>query len=296
MISALLRFAIAALSITVCSVASFAACQINGANAVVISSAASVVVPTAYNPYSPSDLVYDVSVTITNAHSSKDCNFGLSFTRSTLPAVMTNGGSTMQYSIEKTSGGSLLQTVGYVAGSSPASASRLDGYVARSSSTTLTVRIRIAAGQTSVVQGTYADTFITAGLYEVASGAPIAIIQEKAFSVSATVTSACQLPAPDISSHDFSAAITSGLPSSAVVRTSTFTGVSCTQPARIRLSGSALQPTSAISTVAGFDNFINWQATGSFGAATATLSTATASTVTSTGYNQASGNVSGAPQ
>ncbi len=166
--------------------------------------------------------------------------------------------------------------------------------MATQSSKTIQVRIRIPAGQTSASAGSYSDASVTIGIYDRIGNLVFRVIQETTFTVTATVVSSCILPAPDFASHDFTTAITLGLPNAAVMRRSTFTGVSCTQPSRIRLSGSALQPTVAVGAATGFDNTINWVATGVFGAASVTHQTTSGTATTSTGFNAPSGAVSGA--
>ena len=278
-----------------CSLAgAAAACQNAGANRVTITAGTSVSVTPAYSSQATSDQLFSFSVTVTNPHNSKTCNFALSFTRSTVPARMTNGAWTLQYSIESSSGTTLLQTTGYVAGTSPAAANRLAGFVGTNSSVTLNVRIRIPAGQTSAAAGSYSDSTVTIGIYEISGSSPVDTVDTKAFTVGATVVTACTLPTPDATTLNFTPAITDGVPNASYVLRSTFTSVACTQPSRIRLSGSALQPTPALSAASGFDNFINWRAYGVFSAASATLNTSSASSATSLDFNVPSGAVSGA--
>ena len=270
------------------------ACQTSGANRVVISAGTSVAVTPAYSAQNSGDQLHAFSVTIQNPHNSKSCSFALSFTRAALPATMANGASTLSYSVESAAGATLLQTTGYVFGSSPPNTNRLAGFVAANSSVTLNVRIRIPAGQTGAAAGSYADSTVTIGIYEISGGTPVGTVDTQPFTVTANVVTACTLPAPDAATLNFTPSITNGVPSSSYVLRSTFTGVSCTQPARIRLTGGALQPSVATPAASGFDNFIDWQATGVFSAATAALDTRSAVSATSAGFNVSSGAVSGA--
>jgi hypothetical protein len=270
------------------------ACTTSGPNRVVITAGTSVNVSPAYDPYAVGDRIQTFTVTVTNPSPTQTCNFALSFTRASLPATMTNGSTTLQYTIESTGGATLLQTTGFVFLTSPPAANRLAGFVGVSSSVNLTVRIRIPAGQTSASAGSYTDNTVTIGIYRLIIGLPIAIVDERTFTVTTTIAPACILPAPDNTSLNFTSAISAGLPDPLVVLRSTFTGVACTQRSRLRLSGSALQPSPAIGAVAGFDNFIDWQAVGVFGAATTTLTTSSASVATSAGYNVPSGAFTGA--
>ncbi len=75
-------------------------CQVSGGNAVTITAGTSAAVTPAYDPNAAGDTIFTFSVTITNPHPSRTCDFSLSFTRATLPATMSNGTSTLQYSIE----------------------------------------------------------------------------------------------------------------------------------------------------------------------------------------------------
>jgi hypothetical protein len=116
--------------------------------------------------------------------------------------------------------------------------------------------------------------------------------------ISVFVQPACQLPAPSLSTVDFTAALTTGLPNPAIVRSVVFTGASCLAPTRIRISGAALQPAAATPPRAGFDALINWQAQATFGLATAVLATtgttptqATSTTRNTSGSGSTSGNI-----
>lgn len=290
-------FVIAALALAVLAFANgqaSAACRTTGPNRVQITAGTAVAVTPAYDPYATGDRLHAFSVTVNNPSRTQTCSFALSFTRAALPARMSSGAFTLQYSVESLGGATLLQTTGFVFGSSPAAANRLAGFVGTRSSVTLSVRIRIPAGQTNVAAGTYTDNSVTIGVYEISGTSPIASVDTKAFSVSTNISPACQLPAPDFTTLDFTSAITAGAVNAAVIRRATFLGAACTQPSKIRLSGIALQPLVPAGAVAGFDSFIDYRAVGVFGAASATLTTKTGSAATSTGYNIASGPVTGA--
>jgi hypothetical protein len=112
-------------------------------------------------------------------------------------------------------------------------------------------------------------------------------VRYQEFWVASQVGQACDLPPPSSSSLDFSRSIDRGLPNATALSV-TFTGVACSAPARIRLSGEPLiNP--EIAPVANFDNFIDWQARASFGAAQALLDTRQTNQVTSAAKNVASG-------
>lgn len=275
----------------------FAACTLSGANATTISGGTSTVVTPAYNPTAPGDQLHNFTVTLSNPNTAGNgsCTVGLSFTRSSLPATMTNGTSNLQYSIESTGGATLLQTTGFAFFSSPPNANRIGVTLAPGANVSITVRIRIPAGQTSATSGVYSDNTVTVGIYELFFGfLPIAVVDERTFTVGASIVGSCVLPAPDVSTLNFTPAITSGVPNPGFVLTSTFSGVSCTAPSRIRLTGFQMNPSPATGAVAGLDNFIDYRAVAQFGAANATLRTDLASQVTSLNTNVVSGAVTGA--
>jgi hypothetical protein len=266
-----------------------AAC--NGTGTVTITGGTSATIAS-YNPFGGAVLL-PVAVTINN-NTDRRCDLALSFTRTIgLPAIMQNGASSLQYTIESPGGATLLQTTGYVFRVSPVAANRVDLIdIPRFTSTSTTVNVIVPAGQI-VAAGAYLDSSVTIGIYALDNqGRPREILHELAFPVAATVVSACQLGPPSPATLDFSGAINRGQPSGTVL-TSTFSGVACTAPSRLRLQGIAMQRTPAVAPIAGFDSFIDWQAQAVFGNASVVLSTAAASSATSTQQNVASGAVSG---
>lgn len=293
----LLRLSLVVLALVGVCDPGFAACTLTGANATQITSASSVTVTPPYDPSGGGDQLHNFTVTVSNPNTATNatCRVGLSFTRATLPATMSNGGTTLQYSLESTGGATLLQTTGLVIFSAPAAANRVNLNLAPGATANVTVRVRIPAGQTGATSGSYSDPTLTVGIYELFFGVfPYRVVDERSFTVNASITGSCTLPPPDQSTLNFTPAISSGLPNPGYVLTSTFSGVSCTAPSRIRLSGSPLVPTPALGSVAGFDNQINYLAIGQFGAASVALNTSVASQATSVGTNVVSGSVSGA--
>jgi hypothetical protein len=244
-----------------------------------------------YDPFSTSDTTLDVQITVANSLVSV-CQVALSFTRTAgLPAMMSQGSSNLQYSIETTTGQTLMQTTGYVANSSPAVGNRLDFTLPVLGQTTVTVRIRVPAGQL-VAAGSYSDLQLNLTLVALGNllgSAPTGLIKQQAFVPAISVLSKCTLPAPSASALDFTSAISNGRPNSSVVLSSTFSNVQCTAPSILRLSGSAMQPVSAIAAQTGFDNFINWRAVGTFGSASTTLNTVSATQANSATKNVSSG-------
>lgn len=202
--------------------------------------------------------------------------------------------TTLSCSIESTRGATLLQTTGFSAFVSPAAANRVDVTIAPGGSADITVRIRIPAGQTSASAGLYSDATVTIGIYELIFGVPLQALDELTFTVNASITSGCTLPAPDQSTLDFTPAISAGIPNPGYILRSTFSGVSCTAPSRIRLTGSPMVTSPPTAPVAGFDNQINYLAIAQFGSATTALGTDVATQTTSVSTNVPSGSVSGA--
>ncbi|MCB1518987.1 MAG: hypothetical protein KDJ37_00255 [Hyphomicrobiaceae bacterium] len=268
-----------------------AACAGN-ANNIVVTVTPSPVLP-GYDPFAAGDLVRTITVTITN-NTNRRCDAAISFQRSgSASPAMTSGGNGLNYVIEESTGGSsLVTTAGFISGSSPAAANRVAfGNVTSGSSASRTLQVRIPAGQV-VAAGDYIDGLVSMqviGLNNAGTN-PIRLVKAVAFVPQATVVAKCIMPSPSTPNLNFSAAIANGRPNSGVVQTTTFSNVACTAPARLRLTGAALQPTSPIPARAGFDNFINYRADGSFGSAAATLSTTVAEhSVDSAQKNTASG-------
>jgi hypothetical protein len=244
-----------------------------------------------YDPFSTSDTTLDMTLTFTESLLAV-CQAAVSFTRTAgLPALMSQGGSSLQYSIETTSGQTLMQTTGYVSGSSPAVANRLDFLLPVLGSVNQTVRIRVPAGQL-VAAGNYSDvqTNLTlVALGPVLGSAPAALIKQQPFVPSINVFSKCILPPPSASTLDFTSAISNGLPNPGVQHSTVFNNVQCTAPSILRLSGGPMQPLVSIPAQTGFDTFINWKAAGTFGNASTVLSTDSASQASSATKNTPSG-------
>ncbi len=264
-----------------------ALCITTGAPTVTTSST----VLSSYDPFSVSDTILDVQITI-SVPLIAACQAALSFTRTAgLPAYMSQGGSNLQYSVETTSGQTLMQTTGYVSGSSPAVGNRLDFTLPLLGSATQTVRIRVPAGQL-VAAGSYSDLQLSLTLVALGNllgTAPTALLAQQPFTPSINVLSKCVLPAPSASTLDFTSAISNGIPNSGVVLSTIFNNVQCTAPSILRLSGSAMQPVGSIPARTAFDNFINWRASGNFGNASTVLSTDVATQASSTTKNVPSG-------
>ncbi len=242
-----------------------------------------------YDPFSTSDTVVDINLSITVPLVSV-CSAALSFTR-TGPVVMSQGASTLQYSIETASGQTLLQAMGYVANSSPASGNRKDFTVLLGVTAQVPVRIRVPAGQ-FVAAGNYSDPQLlltVVGLTDLLGTLPGVLLTQPTFTPSIQVISKCVLPAPSSSTLDFTSAISNGHPNPGVVQSTVFNNVRCTAPSVLRLSGSAMQPVPTIAGQTGFDNFINWRAAGTFGNASTVLGTNSASQATSATKNTPSG-------
>lgn len=162
-----------------------------------------------------------------------------------------------------------------VTGGAPTVTSPLDININRTTATR-TWTVSMAAGQIAPA-GSYATSAGTTplvNLYVKRSGRlQQPPIRSAPLDVSVNVLPACQLSAPVSGSVDLSAAILNGTANPGVVSTVVFPSATCTAPARIRLSGAALQPIASIAPRAGFDAFINWRAQAIFGTTTAVLAT-----------------------
>jgi hypothetical protein len=246
-----------------------------------------------YDPFSTTDTILDMNFSV-SVPLLAICGASISFTRSAgLPAVMSQGASNLQYSIEvPSSGQTLLQTTGFVSGSSPVPGTRYDFLLPLLGATAnVPVRIRIPAGQL-VASGNYSDNQLNAtvvALGDLLGTMPTGILKQQGFVPSVNVVSKCVLPAPSISTLDFSSAISNGHPNPGVIQSSVFNNVRCTAPSVLRLSGGAMQPVGSVPAQSGFDNFINWRAAGTFGSAATVLNTNSASQATSPTKNTPSG-------
>ncbi len=126
----------------------------------------------------------------------------------------------------------------------------------------------VIGARQNVPAGTYSDT-LTINVNSAGS-----TLSKSTLTVTATVSSACSLPAPSLSSLDFTPGILNGRATSSYRQTTSIQGASCTGPAKLTLRGA---PLTTSSSSAAFTNTINYTATAAFGTATATLSTTSAS-------------------
>ncbi len=236
----------------------------------------------AYSPYSPLAVTATFVVTIATNANCTNLYFGMTAASGTFAPT--------------------APSLTYAILGNPPSPSNSDKVNVHNTTVTLAYTARIAAGQLASggLHSSLSGTPIRLELYLKSSGN---LIQPAARSIpldaSVLVLAGCSLPAPSVSNVDFTAALTTGIPNPAVVRTVTFSGASCIAPARIRLSGAALQPSAAMAQRPGFDTLIDWSAAASFGMASASLNTSggSASTVTSAsknagGIGPTSGNIS----
>lgn len=180
-----------------------------------------------------------------------------------------------------------------VTGGAPTVATPDDINVNRTTATR-TWTVSMVAGQTAPA-GSYATSAGTTPLVnlhlKVRGRLQQPPIRSAPLDVSVNVLPSCQLSSPVTASVDLSAAIVNGTANPGVVSTIVFPSATCTAPARVRLSGAALQPVGSIPPRAGFDNFINWRAQATFGTTTAVLATtgATPGVALSPTRNQGSG-------
>lgn len=219
-----------------------------------------------YDPFSAT-VPKIVTITITTRAS---CAISLWFMRTPITPIMTQGTNTLNYQIEQVGGGNTYVGInGFLA----ATANRIDIVTSGAQTVTRTVQVRVTASQI-VASGTYTDTGVTMILASQNAGSWFQVATV-AVTPSVTVAKVCRLDAPSPSSLAWTAAdIPLGVPNATVIKSSTMTAA-CTAPTIVRLTGSALALTPTATASAGFSNFINYRAIGTFGAATATLNTTT---------------------
>ncbi|MDX2158587.1 MAG: hypothetical protein SFW09_18970 [Hyphomicrobiaceae bacterium] len=249
-----------------------------------LTSGTSITVTPAYAPFSGSSVTSPFAVTVRNG-SGGNCSIAPIFVRSSAPIAMSNGSFSLTYDINYNG-----TSVAIINGQP------LSGFYVtlggNSSFTFNTFNVAIPASQTSAAAGTYTDTAMAIHLYAYRFGWQL--VRTYPLTITATINKTCTMSAASPASLNFTSAISNGIPNPAVVLTSTLSSINCTAPSKITLSGSAMQHVPAIGAAAGFDNFINYQATGTLGGATATLTTSSGSTVTSSGYNVPTGTTVGA--
>lgn len=210
----------------------------------------------------------------------------LVFYRTPVAAVMTAGTSTLSYQIEASGGGNSYLALG---GTVPATNNRIDITTTAAGTFTRQVQVRVVANQI-VASGTYTDTGINMALISQATTGQWYYVFQTPVTPSATVPMICRLDAPSPASLSWSAAeIPNGTPNPLTIKSTTMTAA-CTAPTIVRLTGSALALTPTATSPSGFDNFINYKAVGTFGAASSTLTTTTTvSSASSAAKNVASG-------
>lgn len=232
-----------------------------------------------YDPNAPAPLTATITLT-----STRTCSLRVSFIRTSLPAVMTLSGNTLQYTIQAVGGGAT-----YIATTSPPPvANWIDADIGGGGGTiTRQVQVLIPSGQAAPI-GTYTDTGITMQLFSRAPSGTWTLIRTNSVTPQATVVGACVLNAPSPATLTFSGTdISAGVPNPAIVKTTTL-AANCTLPTKVRLTGSSLVQSPPATASAGFDTTLNYRAVATFGAATATLTT---SSTTPTIADSASKNV-----
>ncbi len=194
-----------------------------------------------------------------------------------------SGGGARGYTILSGVNGTSLMFFG--SGENPGN-NRLDFSVTpHNNAATITLTVYVAAQGGWVSSGEYTDNIYLKVFNR--KGSQIDFAGYRDFSVRSFVLGTCNLPPPDQPTLNFTSAFSGGLPNGMTLSV-TFSGVSCSAPARLRLSGEPLiNP--GIAPAANFDNFIDWQADATFGAAHVVLDTRVTNQATSGSRNVASG-------
>lgn len=267
------------LQIVLCH-AAFACQQGNSSvNTTAVTTGAAVTVTPSYNPTSPADQIFNFSVSITNASNSA-CTFVLAVHRATLPASMINGSNSLIYVVERSGGGSIMYT-----GAAPtAGQSTTSTTVARGGSTTVSLRVRLPAGQTTATaMGTYTDISPLIQVWEInGSGTPTTLRSSVSMSVTNVNGSACVVSNPSNTGQTISVGV-SGLTQGMVTAAPTFE-VTCSAAANVVVSSQNGAVTlgnvakTALAAVSGFRNKIEYAASVNAPAGTVTLTTSNSAT------------------
>jgi hypothetical protein len=231
--------------------------------------------------YAPPKLSTGQPVTITiglTTEGNGPCPGSLTFTSTGLSAAMERigGGGTLPYTLTSAGGASVLSPLsGYLRS--------LDfGVPAGATSASVTVNLLAQPAFPALVAGSYED-LLTVEVFN-RNGSTLTPVRGGSFSfrVMGSVLASCTLPPPNVSSLDFTAAIVNGKPTPSVVQSIIFSNISCTAPARIRLSGNAMTRIRAVPTAVNLDDIIHWQARAEFDRTSVALDTRMATQATTT--------------
>jgi hypothetical protein len=232
-------------------------------------------------PAVPAAVAVNMTVTLRTSGSGR-CDGAIAFRRWTAPATMAAiaGNAVRGYTIQSAANGTSLMFFG--GGENPGN-NRLDFSVTpHNNSATITFTVYVTAQGGWLAAGGYSDNIYLKVFNR--SGSQVSFADFRDFSLTSQVQQACNLPPPSQQNLNFTSAISNGLPNTTIL-TVTFSGVACSAPARIRLSGDALK-NPGIHAVANFDNFINWRANATFGAANVGITTNATTTVQATSATQ----------
>lgn len=237
-------------------------------------------------PLAPSAVAVDIAIEL-KTQGRGTCKGGITFYRQQgIPARMSRlgGAGARAYTIQPSPGGGTpLMFAAW-----PPAGRTLDFNVQGARGTqrhTVTLTVYVAADGGWLTAGNYADSVLMKMLDRSHNG--YEIVKYQSFSVTSTVQQLCDLPSPDKLNLDFTSTIINGLPTNAAL-IATFSGVACSAPARIRLSGEPLI-NAAIPPAANFDNFIDWEASADFGNAHVVLDTRVTNQATSAAQNVLNG-------
>jgi hypothetical protein len=236
---------------------------------------------TSLAPYNPFTSFTPKLVTVTVSATSA-CAVEVAFYSPSMPARMSGPGGPdlFAYDVQSQGGGTSL----LYGGGTPSSTAHID--IGAGNVGSATVEISVPAGQV-VADGLYSDADLVAHVFD-KTGSTFTLLRTAAMTVNGSVAKVCQFTTPTSPTLNFTSAIANGQPNPAHVQSVTFTGVSCTAPTLVRLSGDRMQlsPPGASS---GFDSFINYRASASFNAASAVLNTNLASEASSGTANTTTG-------
>jgi hypothetical protein len=245
-----------------------------GGGVIRVTSGTTVMVTPAYDPAAVGDQIYSFSFGVTN-FSNRACRFVLSIRRATMPASMTNGTASISYAVERTTGVLIMRTAATpTAGQSTTSVRLVAG-----ASTTINVRARLPASQTTAIRnGIYTDATLTLEVWQsTTAGTPTALRSSSAMSISATRSGTCAISSPTNVTQTIATSAV-GLTTGMSTPSPTFL-VTCSVISNVVLSsqngavtlGNVLE--TSLTPVGGFRNKIDYSATINAPAGTVTLDT-----------------------
>lgn len=259
-----------------------ATCTINGTGMILSPVTASTGTYTSPTTPTAQAVALTVTGTYTTNAGAGTCMWAFSFQRGTYPPAtmaLSGGTATLPYTIQTTSGGgnTLL-----FSGTSVSTSNVLEGSFASAGANLTNKAFSVTSTIYFLMQpnspqqgGSYSDS-LTFWYFNLTSSTAGNSVYSSTFTVTGTVTKTCTIggvsnPSADNATIPITAA---GAVTTTVINKS-YASVACNTPSNLQLTSSNGAVTTPTVAPSGFQNFINYSASATFGGATATLDTST---------------------